>query len=258
MEFLPTTHSRGALTSSVVLHGIIAFLLIQFVKCEKPDPPIGSLTVEMELAADWGNNDEGMGDTESENPSENPSDTPQPNDNSSSPSESTTPNVSTQTSSTVAVPKGSDDKPVEAPKTSKAGGLIKNNSKNNPAGGDPSDGDKPGVGNTGNENGLIEGKGIFGGKGGGGGWSLFGGKLEVRPTSDLPDEEGRVVLDIGVDKNGNVAEATVNFGQGKTNTSSKALHDLAKKAALTAKFSARTDGQTGKRKGSLTFNYKLS
>jgi TonB family protein len=256
MDYLPTNHSKGVFVSSLIVHGLIAFFLIQFVKCERPDPPLGSMVVEMDIMADWGNNTEGMGETESENPSTNPTDSPNPEQSAATPTVNTTPKVNTQTSSTVTVPKGnSNDKPVETPKTSKGAGIIKNNSQST-GGGQESDGNKEGPGNNGTQSGMIEGKGIFGGKEGGGGWSLMGGELTKKPTSDLPTEQGKVVVDIEVDKDGNVVGATINVAKG--NTSSQALYNLAKKAAFTAKFTPRTDGSSAKRKGTLTFNYKLS
>jgi outer membrane biosynthesis protein TonB len=256
MDYLPTSHSKGVFASSLIFHGLIAFLLIQFVKCERPDPPLGSMVVEMDLMADWGNSSEGMGETESENPSANPNESPNPEESAAAPAQNTNPNVNTQTNSSVTVPKGNDNnKPVETPKTSKGAGIVKNNSQTT-GGGQQSDGEKPGTGNSGVSNGLIEGKGVFGNGKGTGGWSLMGGELKKKPTSDLPTEEGKVVIDIEVDKDGNVVGASVNVAAG--NTTSQSLFNLAKKAAYTAKFTARTDGSSAKRKGTLTFNYKLN
>jgi protein TonB len=256
MDYLPTNHSKGIFASSLVFHGLIAFFLIQFVKCERPDPPLGSMVVEMEIMGDWGNNTEGMGETESENPSTNPNESPNPEESAAAPAQNTTPDVNTQNNSSVTVPKGNNnDKPVETPKTSKGAGIIKNNSSTT-GGGQPSDGDKEGGGNIGTPTGQIEGKGVFGNGKGTGGWSLMGGELKKKPTSDLPSEEGKVVVDIEVDKDGNVVGASINVAAG--NTTSQSLFNLAKKAAFTAKFTARTDGSSAKRKGTLTFNYKLS
>lgn len=256
MDYLPTSHSKGVFVSSLIFHGLVAFLLIQFVKCERPDPPLGSMVVEMDLMADWGNNTEGMGDTESENPSANPTESPNPEQSAANPTVNSSPKVNTQTSSPVTVPKGnSNNTPTETPKTSKGAGIVKNNSQTT-GGGEQSDGEKDGPGNNGIPTGMIEGKGVFGNGKGTGGWSLMGGELVKKPTSDLPTEEGKVVIDIEVDKDGNVVGASVNVAKG--NTSSQSLFNLAKKAAFTAKFTPRTDGSSAKRKGTLTFNYKLN
>jgi hypothetical protein len=208
----------------------------------------------MDLLADWGNSSVGSGNNEVLNPSEN--NTQDPNPASSASSSSATQNVQTQQTSTTTVPKGSESQTPaqETPKTGKATDLIQKNSQN--GGGQTGDGSDNQTGNVGNPNGLIEGKGVFGGKGGGGGWSIQGGGTMTRnPDAVVPDEEGKVHVDILVDKQGNVVSAIAN--PSKSTTTSSKLYQLAEKSAKTAKFSVRDDGNSGKRKGSIVFTFKL-
>lgn len=109
-------------------------------------------------------------------------------------------------------------------------------------------------GGIGPGDGTGEGPGKGGGKGGGYGFSLAGRSVVVPPT--LPkniNEEGKVVVDITVDKTGKVikAEAT---GRG-TNTNSILLKTLARQAALATKFNV--SGEFEEQKGTITivFSY---
>jgi hypothetical protein len=249
MEVVPIRRSRTVLASSIALHALIIFILFHFVKCDSAPPPPPPV-IELELSGDWGTLNEGMGETESANPSETPSENPSSEQSPVTPSTSNTPELANQETSTISTPKGSKgNQTTTEPKTSKASSIIKNSGKSEGGG---SDGNETGVGNIGNPDGLLEGKGMFGG----GGWSLIGGDLKKKPESELPTETGKVVVDIWVDKDGNVVEAVINAPAG--NTTSTNLFNIAKKAAFTAKFTPRTDGSSAKRKGTLTFNYKLN
>lgn len=55
-----------------------------------------------------------------------------------------------------------------------------------------------------------------------------GRRTYEKPTSDLPTEQGKVVVDIEVDKDGNVVGATINVAKG--NTSSQALYNQPEKS----------------------------
>ena len=67
------------------------------------------------------------------------------------------------------------------------------------------------------------------------------------------NEEGKVIVAIWVDANGNVTDAQV---QGGT-VSDKATQELARKAALQAKFTPAEDGNT-KAKGTITYTFKFN
>jgi hypothetical protein len=114
-----------------------------------------------------------------------------------------------------------------------------------------------GTGGTGGGDGGGDGpdKGPGSGHGPGGvGFSLAGRSM-VKPPS-LPKnitEEGKVVVEIVVDKNGNVIRAEAN-GRG-TNTNSSNLKTIARQAAFATKFNV--SGAEGEQKGTLTMVFSF-
>jgi TonB family protein len=99
------------------------------------------------------------------------------------------------------------------------------------------------------------GNGLGNGPGSGGyGFSLFGRSVVTPPK--LPKdtkEEGKVVVEITVDKNGNVLTAEAN-GRG-TNTNNSMLKSLARQAALATKFNV--SGQFEEQKGTITIVFSF-
>lgn len=114
-----------------------------------------------------------------------------------------------------------------------------------------------GTGGTGGGDGGGDGpdKGPGSGHGSGGvGFSLAGRSM-VKPPS-LPKnitEEGKVVVEIVVDKNGTVIRAEAN-GRG-TNTNSSNLKTIARQAAFATKFNV--SGAEGEQKGTLTMVFSF-
>jgi len=109
-------------------------------------------------------------------------------------------------------------------------------------------GDKSGTGTQGTGDGF-DGPGGPGGKGMS--YSLAGRKLFQAPKiTDNSQETGKVVVDITVDKYGNVTNANPG-GRGST-TSSANLYRKAKEAALKAKFNPSPEGVEEQR-GTITF-----
>ena len=127
---------------------------------------------------------------------------------------------------------GNDGSPDGNPNTHGTGGT----------GGGPDDGNGPD-------------KGPGSGHGPGGvGFSLAGRSM-IKPPS-LPKnitEEGKVVVEIVVDKNGNVIRAEAN-GRG-TNTNSSNLKTIARQAAFATKFNV--SGAEGEQKGTLTMVFSF-
>lgn len=84
--------------------------------------------------------------------------------------------------------------------------------------------------------------------------------LTNRKANSLPvpraafQEEGKVVVEITVDKNGNVIKAKPGI-KGST-TSNPNLLDIARRAAMSAKFNADQDA-TAEQKGTITYNFIL-
>lgn len=106
------------------------------------------------------------------------------------------------------------------------------------------------------ENGSVNHKGLFNSGGGNGEWALTGRIMTAAPSLDeKPQEEGKVFVDIIVDKNGKVVSATVNEAKSSTSAIGKAkLYELATKAAKSARFSSIND--TMHQKGSITLFFK--
>ena len=118
-----------------------------------------------------------------------------------------------------------------------------------------------GTGGTGGGTGGGDGSGDGPGKGPGGGLGNGGvgfslaGRAMVKPPT-LPKnitEEGKVVVEIVVDKNGNVIKAEAN-GRG-TNTNSSNLKAIARQAAFATKFNV--SGAEGEQKGTLTMVFSF-
>jgi len=246
-----------AATGSLVIHIALVLLVIFAMKsCGSG----GDGTKYMALSiASLGEFEQGQGD-----PTETPASASQPEPQESNPQ--TEEAVETVEESPVTAPKPVDkpnpkpvvkpvvkpvEKPVEKPKPSDA---LNNaiNQLGKPGG---SSGETQPGGNEGAPDGKIEGKGVFSGGGGTGNWALSGRNLRSKPTLDeRPSEEGKVVVDILVDKNGNVTKALANPGE--SNTTSAKLYGLAEKAARSAKFTPSE--AANQQKGTITIVFKLN
>lgn len=147
--------------------------------------------------------------------------------------------------------------------TGKSGGGIGTNDQAGQNGSPDGDPFKNGTGGHGTGNGGGDGEGqgpgsgpgFGGGKGGGIGIDLKGRAVVIPPR--LPSdtkEEGKVVVDITVDKDGNVIEASPN-GRGTTTTSAL-LKAKAKQAALATKFNV--NGRFEEQNGTITIIFSFN
>ena len=111
-------------------------------------------------------------------------------------------------------------------------------------------------GTTGNEgviSGKPDGKGTFGGNGSS--FELGGRSMTSGPkVGEKPKEEGTVVLYIWVGRDGSVLRTAQNLGE--STTTSQHLFNLAKNAALKAKFNQSPDSAP-EQKGKMTFIFIL-
>lgn len=120
-------------------------------------------------------------------------------------------------------------------------------------------------GGSGSGNGTGTGPGSGSGSGGGSGagrgtgvgdYQLAGRKVLAKPKPQYKcNEEGRVVVEISVDKNGRVIAATPGV-RGTTN-SAKCLLDQAKVAAMDTKFDSN-ESAPDKQIGKIVYNFKLT
>jgi len=263
METATEEQKKDRLIASVItfnLSVLVLLLCIFLTAFSLPDPLPGETFVAVGMA-DYGSVVEASGDTESENPSESVEDNQAESQTTEAVETNTAPEVVTQETAPVTTPSGSNTvaptkptpEPEPEPEVSKGLGNILDKI-NETGGGSPSEGAGEGTGNEGTQSGSINGMGVVSGDGIG--FSLGDRGMTGRPKlSEQPKEEGRVVLDIYVDRNGNVLETRPNYD--RSNTSSSYLFELAKKAAKKAKFQVSADAPP-KQKGSMTFIFKLN
>ncbi|MDP1803346.1 MAG: hypothetical protein Q8L81_18430 [Bacteroidota bacterium] len=147
--------------------------------------------------------------------------------------------------------------------TGKDGGGKGNNETAGQNGDPDGDPNKNGNGGTGNGNGGGNGDGDGPGEGPGKGPGMGGkigidlkGRAVVKPPQLPKDtkEEGKVVVEITVDSEGNVIEANPN-GRGTT-TSSALLKAKAKQAALATKFNV--EGKFEEQRGTITIIFSFN
>lgn len=247
---------------TLFLTGATVVVLI-LVKHFPPDPPIAERGVEVAL----GNTDFGEGDNNMPAQAENTTAAPQP-----SPATSQE-NVATQsTEETVSIPKKTEKtKPTEKPSTTptetrpqeqpKKQEINKNalypGNRNTSSGSGSGSGTGVGSG-TGSSSGSGTGKGSGSGGGSKAGWSLEGrSALNVPEPKKEDNIFGDVVVDIVVDPQGKVIEATIGKGTTPTLRTNKDLCDEVIKTALSAKFNAVKDLKNAKerQRGSITYHY---
>jgi TonB family protein len=244
---------------SIAAH-LVLFVLFYFLAAYVITiPPPGDLYVEIAMA-DYGTDATGSGEFETEVPSETLEEVVEENvSESTQPVQTTQADpVVTQETSDVSTPSSETttetNQDVEDPEPQVSNELSNVLNQINNSGRGGSEGSTEGTGNEGTTEGNIEGKGVVGGKDGIG-WELSGRGMIGEPSlSEKPTEEGKVVLDIYVNRKGEVIKAVVNVLE--TNTSSSYLYELAIKAAKTARFNVK-DNAAPSQKGKMTFNFKL-
>lgn len=255
-----TKDSRAAMVIAVFFHAAVLLLFFLFLNFTVPDPPIGTAEVSLSLA-DFGMDDVGQGDVETETPSPKVEEVVD-NEVSENTQEETTSaeEVITQEASVVTKPSGASTKPTPKPdpkpdpKPTVSNALSNALGNINSSGGGGGDGNDGQTGNVGNPNGHIDGKGVFSGNGFDG--EMIGRSLVRGPnTSEKPLEEGTVVVKVYIDRQGNVTKTMIDQKHPQHNTTSQHLWNLAKKQAKTAKFSAKSS--VANQQGIIIFRYKL-
>lgn len=274
MEILKQKDKRNSLIIAILIYGGLAVLFF-FIGLKYPDPPLEEGGVEISMA-DFGFDDGGIGEIE---PSQSkPVETieevsPDPvQENEASIIEES---VTTQDESEISVPEDQSDEdpivkkeptekvveektaesePIKEPEPeineqlkSAMGAWDQPEESNN-------EGTQEGtVGNEGVISGKTEGKGTFGGNGSS--FELGGRSMTTGPkVGEKPKEEGTVVLNIWVDRDGSVIRTAQNLGE--STTTSQHLFNLAKNAALKAKFNQSSDSAPEQR-GKMTFIFIL-
>lgn len=263
---------REGLIGTILFHVILlVFFLIYGLTYTVPFPEEG-------LLVNFGTTDMGSGEVQPDITGEN--DTPQPEPveevvpttSEAEPNEST-PDVATQdVQDAIAVPKTKTPEEIEAEKAAKKAAEEKakkekeqeefkkkmaqtsnafNKPNSNSGGGEGPDSEP---GDKGQLDGSKEGGAYTGGGSGNGNYSLGDRAALTKPKPPYEcQEEGKVVVDIKVDRNGVVKYAAV--GKGTTNFE-KCLTDKAIEAAYKTKWQAK-DGAPIQQKGKITYHFIL-
>lgn len=241
MKYLETEYERKSFAISATIVAILLFLFFVFGLTYMDPPP------ENGIAINFGNTDFGSGET---NTTETIKTAPQPSESTPQPTP-TTEEVITQESVDAAVIKATkkpepvkEVKKAEQPKkvetqkpsqkTTDALSSLLNGPKNDGKATD-GDGDSNQPGNQGKIDGSIYANSYYGdGKGtsgaGKGSWGLNGRKLsKPGAVTTNCNDEGTVVVEVKVNKNGAVTNAK--FSPSGSNTTSKCLQEAAIKSA---------------------------
>jgi protein TonB len=250
MELVQDRNKRAGLIGTILFHIILLLLFLFFgLKTPVPIPEDRGATIEF----GWSTTGSGEVETKVQSPVQNQEQ--QTVTKTAPPVEETEEAAVTQAESSVSVPKEtSKPKPKEVvkdpePTISQNLSSALDNVWNTPAGGG-SQGTSGGQGNEGSPDGAI-GKGVLGG--GQGEWELAGRGLVSGHSIKDTKEDGIVVLDIKVDRQGNVLSATYSP---LSNTTSQYLVNKARTAALLYKFSPNSSAAI-EQQGRIRFIFQL-
>lgn len=252
---------RKALLGTVIFHAVLAVLFI-FFGLKEPHPPKKEKMVSIDM--NYGTDLKGMGEQESQSEEEQKNAEQQEEEPEQQAEEqATSEDVATQEEAPVDAKeeeegketsdeaKEQEEEEEEKPEVSEELKEAQDRFKDmeDDGGGEGDDGVS---GNEGNPEGKPQGEGSL--PGAGGSWKLSGRKILQKPQPKKPDEEGKVVIDIWVDQNGNVIRTSPNLS--RSNTTSDKLLKLAQDAAKKAKFNPSPDAAV-EQKGTFTFVFEL-
>ncbi len=259
MELIHDKNNRTGLIGTIAFHAVLLLIFIFFgMTYQDPPPPrTEGITIN------FGTSNDGMGDEQPEEITNTNSEATTENSETTTPTETSTPEVVTQNTTEAVAVNTSENNTQETTETQEE--VVSNdlNSALNAYNNSQSSSSASNEGETGNpgDQGSIDGdlnsnNHTGGGNGNGVSYSL--GDRSMISTPDIKDnsqEEGKVVVDIVVNKFGKVIRATPG-GRGSTTTSSN-LYKKAKEAALKTKFNAKSDAVVDQ-KGQMTFVFILN
>jgi TonB family protein len=248
---------RNALIIAALFH-LLLTVLFMFFGLKEPNPLPKDEGVA--IALDFGFSETGSGNNPSStqvSPQPTPNPEPQPQEVvQPTPTPTPTQPATVQETSPVEAPV-EETPPVEELPTEEPRQVNENlksaltNAFTKTGGGSEGDGDDNEQGNKGKPEGG-EGRGALGN--GAGSWELAGRSLVKASRIEDTKEEGIVVLDIWVDRSGNVVRSSVNFQE--SNTTSSYLINIAREAAKKYKYNPQANA-AAEQKGKMTFTFIL-
>jgi|TARA_R110000782_G_scaffold231061_1_gene317334 hypothetical protein len=260
MEILQEKNSRAGVIGTILFHLLLLLLFIQFGMTyqDPPEENAGGMVIN------FGTTDEGMGDiqpsstentTTSENATQSETTTPSSaQENALTTTEESVEMNASQNTTTTTNQNTTAQQTEQTVDENLSNALnVLNNPNNNSTGdgntGTPGDqGDESGDPNSSNYTG--------GGTGNGVDFSLAGRSMvKVKKPNNPTQEDGKVVVEIVVDKNGKVIRATP--GARGSSTTNPTLYKISKEAALEARFNVKADAPA-EQKGTMTFVYILN
>lgn len=253
------------IAGTVLFHGLLLVLFL-FFGFRTPLP----LPAEQGIAINFGTSDDGMGDVQPDQAADSQEQNDEPAASNASSSTSSEQNAATQDveeapavrpvtkpserPKPVTQPIKPAETPVEDPKPKVNPRALYPGSGSGSTGGSQGETGKPGDQGKvdGSKDTNKQGDGSTGGLTGDPNHTLKGRKLtSIPPISDQSQTEGTVIVEIKVDRNGNVFSARIAQG---TKMPNQSIQQKCIEAALKARFSAsENEEQTGK----ITFIFKL-
>lgn len=260
MEILQEKNSRAGVIGTILFHLLLLLLFIQFGMTyqDPPEENAGGMVIN------FGTSDEGMGDVQ---PSSSENTTTSEN---ATTSETTTPssaqeNALTTTeesvemnasqNTTTTTNQNTTTQQTEQTVDENLSNAL--NALNNPNNNSTGDGNTGTPGDQGDENGDPNSSNYTGGGTGNGVDFTLAGRsmVKVKKPNNPTQEDGKVVVEIVVDKNGKVIRATP--GARGSSTTNPTLYKISKEAALEARFNVKADAPA-EQKGTMTFVYILN
>ena len=259
MEILQEKNSRAGVIGTILFHLLLLLLFIQFGMTYQvpPEENRGGTVIN------FGTTDEGMGDVQ---PSSSETTTTSEN---ATQSETTTPssaqeNALTTTEESVEMNASQNNTTSQQTTTQQqteptVDENLSNalNALNNPNNNSTGDGNTGTPGDQGDESGDPNSSNYTGGGTGNGVDFTLAGRsmVKVKKPNNPTQEDGKVVVEIVVDKNGKVIRATP--GARGSTTTNALLYKISKEAALEARFNVKADAPA-EQKGTMTFVYILN
>lgn len=260
MEILQEKNSRNGVIGTILFHLLLLLLFIQFGMTyqDPPEENTGGMVIN------FGTTDEGMGDvqpssTESTSSSENATtnETTTPSSAQENALTTTEESVEMNASQNTSTTTETTNTPQETEPTVDENLTNALNALNNTNNNSTSDGSSNTTGDQGDINGDPNSNSYTGGGSGDGvDYDLSGRSMvKVKVPENKTQQDGKVVVEIVVDKNGKVIRATP--GARGSSTTNPTLYKISKEAALEARFNVKSDAPA-EQKGTMTFVYILN